>query len=873
MAKNSGITKGKSHKEGGIPMEVKSTGQKIEVEGGEGIVNKYAMSNTDTFKFDGKEKTSCEIISDLNQKKGDGVSFECDTVESKKYKYAKGGSLNFDSAETFYEAMEGVIEKGNEFIDKHEYKGDRHGKSKLAVNIKLYDVNYGIDAALDSYQSRRGNFDLEKEEYVKKDLRIDEEWTYKMYNDFLNDQVYFLVEDLLEKYGEVLEEKQIYQVGRMGGWLVFSDNGELNTNVDELENTLNNNFSEDGELVGYDRWGYDMEPVTFTEFKEEGDYDDALYYTKRINLLLDIYKEVAQDIKEAKDGVADSWKAHLDEKVEEHISENKKRFKIFTEDDPDFAKGGRLEGIPWNTVYTDEPFIQLDVDRKIGYIKALVERHNDKMNRYYDLAGEDGEHRSHSATKKIKQQAYNLESHIGGYIDAYNKLHPNQFKGGNITLSDFNLEYAKGGKVEVEVYYNEDGTPKGVWRKGYQGSNNMKKKIMSVPKLDWEKGKINSKNILNYAKGGDLYEYRSGNYEILIWETEEHREHLGPDRIFPKGTTDEEVISEAKGLFEDFASVEVEKNGEVIYHISNDRPKGKKFENGGHISKHPIRANNSSLLRYANFQDGSHINLLQLTPRLGGLTYKNPYKFAVSVSSIKKGQIVTEFITLKEAEKVFEKSVGTRGAKTPLIDMQYDGYVNEPFAQGGSVYDRSQDRAIEGNTSHINSNKEEIDHYGLASSDALELAQENEDTIDNMRQGTNKVLNNLYEKNPSLKYKKGGATPSFSIRKSFYNETIGSNEKTGTGEDFRTVYFMIGQDGVSQNVLLSEAPEDYEFEVSEEVYVDYTDSSGNTQKAYMEANSPDEVVRTLRDNHNAVSIERARMEWEDDKKISDYKKI
>ena len=483
MAKNSGITKGKSHKEGGIPMEVKSTGQKIEVEGGEGIVNKYAMSNTDTFKFDGKEKTSCEIISDLNQKKGDGVSFECDTVESKKYKYAKGGSLNFDSAETFYEAMEGVIEKGNEFIDKHEYKGDRHGKSKLAVNIKLYDVNYGIDAALDSYQSRRGNFDLEKEEYVKKDLRIDEEWTYKMYNDFLNDQVYFLVEDLLEKYGEVLEEKQIYQVGRMGGWLVFSDNGELNTNVDELENTLNNNFSEDGELVGYDRWGYDMEPVTFTEFKEEGDYDDALYYTKRINLLLDIYKEVAQDIKEAKDGVADSWKAHLDEKVEEHISENKKRFKIFTEDDPDFAKGGRLEGIPWNTVYTDEPFIQLDVDRKIGYIKALVERHNDKMNRYYDLAGEDGEHRSHSATKKIKQQAYNLESHIGGYIDAYNKLHPNQFKGGNITLSDFNLEYAKGGKVEFNGWW-DDSEESDRKKDEYSKKYNLKKGTKIYPKDD-----------------------------------------------------------------------------------------------------------------------------------------------------------------------------------------------------------------------------------------------------------------------------------------------------------------------------------------------------------------------------------------------------
>ena len=150
-------------------------------------------------------------------------------------------------------------------------------------------------------------------------MRIDEDWAYETYNHFLNDQVYFLTEDLLERYGEVLEEKQLYQVGRMGGHLVFSDDNELHNNVDELESILNNNFAADGELVGDDRWGYGREPVTFAEFKEEGDYEDALYYAKRINLLLDIYKEVAQDIKKAKDGVAASWKAHLDEKVEEHI--------------------------------------------------------------------------------------------------------------------------------------------------------------------------------------------------------------------------------------------------------------------------------------------------------------------------------------------------------------------------------------------------------------------------------------------------------------------------------------------------------------------------------------------------------------------------
>ena len=187
MAKNSGITKGKSHKEGGIPMEVKSTGQKIEVEGGEGIVNKYAMSNTETFKFDGEEKTSCEIISDLNQKKGDGVSFECDTVESKKYKFKQGGALNSEklsSVEGFYNAMETVIKSTSEFLSQYEYKGDRYGKSKLVVNVKLYNVNYGLEEGLRTYQNKKGNFDAEKMQYVKKDLRLDEQWVAEKYNTF-----------------------------------------------------------------------------------------------------------------------------------------------------------------------------------------------------------------------------------------------------------------------------------------------------------------------------------------------------------------------------------------------------------------------------------------------------------------------------------------------------------------------------------------------------------------------------------------------------------------------------------------------------------------------------------------------------------------
>ena len=77
-----GLTKGKSHAKGGIKMKVKSTGQNIEVEGGEGIINKHTMSSKDKHTFEGKEMTACEIASKLNQKTGNGVSFDCDETKN-----------------------------------------------------------------------------------------------------------------------------------------------------------------------------------------------------------------------------------------------------------------------------------------------------------------------------------------------------------------------------------------------------------------------------------------------------------------------------------------------------------------------------------------------------------------------------------------------------------------------------------------------------------------------------------------------------------------------------------------------------------------------------------------------------------------------
>ena len=133
-------------------------------------------------------------------------------------------------------------------------------------------------------------------------------------------------------------------------------------------------------------------------------------------------------------------------------------------------------------------------------------------------------------------------------------------------------------------------------------------------------------------------------------------------------------------------------------------------------------------------------------------------------------------------------------------------------------------------------------------------------------------------------YKKGGKTPKFKVRKSFYDKTLGANEKTGTGEDMRSVYHLqMDGESVSQNYLLDPytTSEEYlkenrppgnpkGFEVEEEVYVDFTDKDGKKRKGYMIVNNPDLAVRILRDRYNAVSIEDMTMEWEMDDKGKDY---
>ena len=94
------LLKGRSHSEGGIQVKVRNS-RMVEMEGGEGVINKRSMASAKKFNFQGNKMTTCEIVSELNQKKGDGVAFDCDSVEGRSYILAKGGQIKENSIKLF----------------------------------------------------------------------------------------------------------------------------------------------------------------------------------------------------------------------------------------------------------------------------------------------------------------------------------------------------------------------------------------------------------------------------------------------------------------------------------------------------------------------------------------------------------------------------------------------------------------------------------------------------------------------------------------------------------------------------------------------------------------------------------------------------
>jgi hypothetical protein len=100
-AKKGGFFDGRSHAEGGIKAINKDTGQMLEVEGNEVIINKRSVADDTKREFEGKMMTNREILSKINEM-GGGVKFaEGGEVDEKSCKcmgkrYKFGGELVTD---------------------------------------------------------------------------------------------------------------------------------------------------------------------------------------------------------------------------------------------------------------------------------------------------------------------------------------------------------------------------------------------------------------------------------------------------------------------------------------------------------------------------------------------------------------------------------------------------------------------------------------------------------------------------------------------------------------------------------------------------------------------------------------------------------
>jgi 8-oxo-dGTP pyrophosphatase MutT (NUDIX family)/ribosomal protein S18 acetylase RimI-like enzyme len=130
MKKNLGSTGGylvgKRHSEGGIKAINKSTEQPIEMEGGEVVITRNAVSDDTKREFNGKMMTNREILSAINVS-GGGVSFadggeikECNCT-GRHYKY--GGNLmrDYEIVESMKAEYPADFKKGvNEEMDEHE---------------------------------------------------------------------------------------------------------------------------------------------------------------------------------------------------------------------------------------------------------------------------------------------------------------------------------------------------------------------------------------------------------------------------------------------------------------------------------------------------------------------------------------------------------------------------------------------------------------------------------------------------------------------------------------------------------------------------------------------------------------------------------
>lgn len=223
-----GMLVGKRHSNGGIKAINKSTGQPIEMEGGEVVITRNAVSDNTKRSFNGKMMTNRQILSAINESGGgvsfanggqvpNNVAFDCNaeyeyggkTMCGKDLAYAMGGRIQCGSCDWSWNRKDG----GDDMYVCHKC-GTDNSKSYAkggAVDDDFSELTSAVQQLNDFYE-QGGKVDAVARISDIKDVPIP---FYSFLDEYGNKQVLY--------YKQTQDGQAVFKTPYLDDFLIFSD--------------------------------------------------------------------------------------------------------------------------------------------------------------------------------------------------------------------------------------------------------------------------------------------------------------------------------------------------------------------------------------------------------------------------------------------------------------------------------------------------------------------------------------------------------------------------------------------------------------------------------------------------------------------------
>jgi hypothetical protein len=291
--KHGTITHGPSHAEGGIKVFNKSTETILEVEGGEGVVNKKSMASSRKVKLNGQELSICEAVSKLNEMEG-GVRFDCDKVEDRRYlsRLMRGGKLEKGERtdQEYKEYLESVFAERP--VTKMKKGGTTPVYSLESFGLKK-KFKGTVEDQFEQLKKKSLNFCEAQPELCQSSLDIQRKDMPQIYEDSIPEYVDYLSENGIETtyargvsvdqlkptQKDISLERMERMYKRLINGLYTDDSGKL---LNPLKRTVL--ATKDGYLLdGHHRWALNI-------FLHPKNQVDVLYINADIDNLVEVSK-------------------------------------------------------------------------------------------------------------------------------------------------------------------------------------------------------------------------------------------------------------------------------------------------------------------------------------------------------------------------------------------------------------------------------------------------------------------------------------------------------------------------------------------------------------------------------------------------------